>query len=45
MVGKVVEVRELAVSSAKGGGNPTFIRSREYEKDFDVTILEVGICK
>jgi len=34
MVGKVVEVRELAVSGAAGGGNPTFIRSREYEKDF-----------
>ena len=45
MVGKVVEVRELAVSSAKGGGNPTFIRSREYEKEFDATTLEIGICE
>lgn len=34
MVGKVVEIRELAVSGAAGGGNPTFIRSREYEKEF-----------
>lgn len=36
LVGKVVEVKELIVSSATGAGNATFLRSREFDKDYNV---------
>lgn len=36
LLGRVVELKLLAVSNAKGGGNPTFQRDRGNEKEFDV---------
>lgn len=34
MVGKVVEVKQLACSGTRGAGNATLIRSREFEKEY-----------